>query len=173
MKARNILVVLGLIVAVAATRFFPHPMNFSPVMSVALFGAAVFFNRYLGIAVAILAMIVSDIFLGFHSTLPFVYALMALAGVLGFFLREKRSPLKIAAMAISGSVLFFIITNFGVFLMTGMYSYTFEGLLTCYTMALPFFKNSLAGDLVFSGALFTLHYFFVKRGFTASTANAA
>lgn len=173
MKMREIVISIGLIAAVAATRFLPHPMNFSPVMSVALFGSAVFFNRYLGIAVALAAMALSDLFLGAHSTLPFVYLAMVLAGVLGFTLRNRRSPVMVLGMALAGSVLFFIVTNLGVFLMQDLYPRTAAGLVSCYTMALPFFKNSLAGDLVFTAVLFSLHFVLVRRNETRALPTAA
>lgn len=166
-------VVVGLVGLVALTRFLPHPPNFTPVMSVALFGSAVFFNRYLGIALALCAMILSDIGLGLHSTLPFVYLAMVIAGLLGFALRENRSALRILGMTLAGSVVFFVITNLGVFLMQDLYPRTFAGFIACYTMAIPFFKNSLAGDLVFSVTLFTLHFVVTDRQPAKTLTNAA
>lgn len=161
MSMRNLVVATGLIVAVAATRFFPHPPNFNPVMAIALFGSAVFANRYLGLAIAIGAMVVSDLFLGMHSTLPFVYGSMLLAAILGHYLRQNRSVFKIVGTTFAASVLFFVVTNLGVFIMQDMYAKTLQGLAECYAMALPFFQNSLAGDLVFSSVLFALHHLLV------------
>ncbi len=173
MSSRNLIVATGLIVAVAATRLFPHPPNFSPVMAVALFGSAVFANRYAGVALAMAMMVLSDLFIGSHSTQPFVYVAMAGAGALGFLLREKRTALKIAGATLAGSMLFFIVTNFGVFVMQDLYAKNLQGLTECYAMALPFFQNSLAGDLVFTAVLFTLHHFLVvapERRLAASAA---
>ena len=161
MSIRNLVVATGLILAVAATRFLPHPPNFSPVMAVALFGSAVFANRYVGIALAIAAMLVSDIFLGMHSTLPFVYAAMLLAAYLGLRLRENRTALKIAGVTVAGSVLFFVVTNLGVFIMQDLYAKNLQGLGECFAMALPFFQNSLAVDMLFTAVLFTMHHLFV------------
>lgn len=158
---RNLFIATGLILAVAVTRFMPHPPNFSPVMAVALFGSAVFANRYLGLTVALVAMVVSDIFLGMHSTLPFVYGSMLLAAFLGFLLRENRTVLKITVTALAGSVLFFVVTNFGVFIMQDLYAKNLQGLGECFAMALPFFQNSLAGDMLFTAVLFTMHHLFV------------
>lgn len=173
MKLRDVIVPVGLILAVAATRLLPHPPNFTPVMSVALFGSAVFANRFAGIAVAVAAMAISNLILGGHSTWHFVYAAMILTGILGFLLREKRSPLKIAAVSLAGSVLFFLISNLGVFVMQDLYPKTAAGLVTCYTMALPFLKNTLAGDFLFTGVLFTLHYFLTRNAQTDGLAKAA
>ena len=160
---RGVLVAVGLIAAMAAARFMPHPPNFTPVMSVALFGSAVFLNRYIGIALATAAMLLSDAIMGLHSTLPFVYGSMAIAGVMGFMLRENRSPLRVLSVTLAGSVVFFLVTNLGVFLMQDMYPRTASGLIACYAMAIPFFKNSLAGDLAFSVVLFGSHFFLVDR----------
>lgn len=159
MNFRSVLLPAGLILATAATRFLPHPDNFSPVMSVALFGSAVFVNRFAGIALAMAAMAVSDYFLGLHSTLPFVYGAMALAGFLGFLLRENRGALRVLGTAFAGSVVFFLVTNLGVFLMQDLYPHSVAGLVQCYVMALPFFQNSLAGDLLFTAVLFTIFHF--------------
>jgi hypothetical protein len=163
MKLRDVIVPVGLILAIAATRVIPHPPNFTPVMSVALFGSAVFFNRYLGIALALAVMAVSDALIGWHSTLPYVYLAMAVAGVLGFLLREKRSLIKTIVVTATSSVLFFIVTNLGVFISQDMYPKTFTGLGLCFAMALPFFKNSLAGDFLFTGVLFSLYYVLGRR----------
>ncbi len=163
MKMREVIVAVGLILAMAAARFLPHPPNFTPVMSVALFGSAVFLNRYVGIALAIAAMLLSDAMMGLHSTLPFVYGAMVFAGVLGFMLRENRSPLRVLSVTLAGSVVFFLTTNLGVFLMQDLYPRTASGLITCYAMAIPFFKNSLAGDLAFSVVLFGTHFFLVDK----------
>lgn len=127
-------------------------------MSVALFGSAVFLNRFAGIALAIAAMAVSDYFLGMHSTLPFVYGAMALSGLLGFLLRADRTPLRVLGTALAGSVLFFLVTNLGVFLVQDLYPRSISGLVQCYVMALPFFQNSLAGDLLFTAGLFTIFH---------------
>lgn len=173
MRMRAIFVAVGLIVAMAAARFLPHPPNFTPVMSVALFGSAVFLNRYAGIAIAVAAMLVSDAVMGLHSTLPFVYGAMVFAGILGFTLRMNRSPLRVLAVTLAGSVVFFLVTNLGVFLMQDLYPRTASGLATCYLMAIPFFKNSLAGDVAFSVILFGLHFFLVDRADKKALPHAA
>ncbi len=163
MNFRSVLLPAALILATAASRFLPHPENFSPVMSVALFGSAVFMNRFGGIAFAIAAMAISDYFLGLHSTLPFVYGAMVISALLGFPLREKRSALRMLSAAFAGSVVFFLITNLGVFLLQDLYPKSAAGLVECYAMALPFFKNSLAGDLLFTAVLFTVFHFAARE----------
>jgi len=163
MKFKNALIALGLIGALAITRFLPHPPNFTPVLSVAIFGAAVFSQRFVGILAALAAMALSDIAFGWHSTLPYVYGAMALGGVIAFTLRNNRSVARIIIVTLSSSVLFFIVTNFGVFVSQDLYPHTLAGLVTCYTMALPFFKNSLAGDMVFTLSLFALYHYLTRK----------
>jgi hypothetical protein len=173
MKLRDLIIPVGLILAVAATRLIPHPPNFTPIMSVALFGSAVLANRYLGIVVAIVAMALSNLVLGGHSTWAFVYGAMLVTGILGFTLREKRSIPRILVVTLTGSILFFLISNLGVFIMQDLYPKTAAGLLTCYTLALPFFKNTIAGDFLFTGVLFSLHYLLTRRSEGNQIANAA
>lgn len=170
MEFRSIVLPAGLILATAASRFLPHPDNFSPVMSVALFGSAVFAYRWAGIALAIAAMAVSDYFLGVHSTLPFVYGGMVLAGLFGFALRQERNTLRIAAATLSGSVLFFLVTNLGVFLTQELYPKTLAGLFECYVMALPFFRNSVAGDVLFAALLFGIHHLATRERWVSAKA---
>jgi len=161
MQVRNSLIIVALIVAAAATRLMPHPPNFAPVMSIALFGSAVFANRWGGIAIAIAAMAQSDMFIGSHSTLPFVYVGMLVTGMLGFFLRSNRTAFRILNFTLAGSIIFFVVSNLGVFLTQDLYPKTWAGLVACYVAAVPFFQNSVAADVLFSGILFTLHHFFI------------
>lgn len=161
MNIRSSLIVVGLICGAAATRLMPHPANFAPVMGIALFGSAVFSNRWGGIGIAIAAMVVSDAVIGFHSTLPFVYVGMLITGILGFYLRQSRPPARILGFALTGSLIFFIVSNLGVFLLQDLYPKSFTGLVSCYTMAIPFLQNSVAGDLLYTSALFLLHHIFV------------
>lgn len=163
MNLREILITLAIIASVAVTRFVPHPPNFTPVMSVAIFGSAVFFNRYLGLVVALAAMALSDLFLGMHSTLPYVYGAMILCGMLGFLLRDRRNAVKILGVTLVGSVVFFVITNLGVFISQDLYPKTGAGLVACYVAALPYLKTSLVGDILFSAVLFGLHHVLVAQ----------
>jgi len=86
--------------------------------------------------------------------MPFVYGSFALNVVLGRLIRDRRSPLVVGGAALAGSVLFFVITNFGVWLSSDLYPQTAEGLVVCYVAAIPFFRNTLAGDLLYACVLF-------------------
>lgn len=145
-----------LVLAAAATRLLPHPPNATPIAAMALFGAAHFTDRRAALLVPLLAMALSDLALGYgiHPTLPFVYAsFLAIAG-LGFLLRKRVSPATVIGASLASSILFFAITNLGVWAMSSFYPPTWEGLVACYTAAIPFFRNTLAGDLVYTAVLF-------------------
>lgn len=143
-----------MIVLAALSRLLPHPPNFSPVEAMALFGGAYFAQRWLGVLVPLLAMLLADFFLGFHSGMPVVYGAIALISILGFALRGKTSILRVASFGLVGATLFFVITNFAVWAGSGMYPMTASGLLTCYIAGIPFFHWQLAGVAVYSVILF-------------------
>jgi hypothetical protein len=147
-------VLAGMILAAAAFRILPHPPNFSPIAAIALFGGAQFASKRAAFLVPLAAMFLADLVLGLHSFIPVIYGCFALIVCLGFWLRRKQSPGRIVVAALVGSLLFFAITNFGVWAGTGMYPKTIAGLTECFVAALPFFQNTLTGDLFFNTVLF-------------------
>lgn len=145
-----------LVLLAAATRLLPHPPNATPIAAMALFGAAHFTDRRAALLVPLLAMVLSDLALGYgiHPTLPFVYgSFLAIAG-LGFLLRRRVTVATVIGASLASSVLFFVVTNLGVWAMSSFYPPTWEGLVACYTAAIPFFRNTLAGDLIYCAVLF-------------------
>lgn len=149
--------VLALVAAIsiaAAMRLLPHPPNFSPIAAMALFSGAYLSQRSLAFVAPLAALLISDLLLGFHGLMWLVYASVAMVVCLGWLLRSKRSPARIMVAALSGSVLFYLLTNFGVWAFGDMYPKTLSGLAACYVAALPFFQNSVAGDLFFTALLF-------------------
>jgi len=150
----RLLAILAAIAAAAALRLVPHPPNFTPVGALALFSGAYLGRRALAFAAPLGALLVSDAIIGFHAAMPFVYAGVAAAVVLGQLALSRLSALRVAGAAVASSAIFFVLTNFGVWLQSGMYPPTLAGLAACYAAAIPFFQNSLAGDLFFSGLLF-------------------
>jgi hypothetical protein len=155
MNARFVTLV-GMTLAAAATRLVPHLPNFTPIAAMALFGGAHFASPLAAVAVPLSAMFLSDLLLGFglHPVMPFVYGSFAITVCLGRWLRSRRSPHAIALAAVSGSVIFFVVTNLGVWLVGDLYPRTFDGLATCYIAAIPFFRNTLAGDAGYTLVLF-------------------
>ena len=146
--------ILTAIFVAAALRLVPHPPNFTPIGAMALFGGAYFGRRALAFAAPLGALLLSDAILGFHSGMPFVYGSVALVVLIGWAVAKRMTALTIAGAAVASSVLFFAVTNFGTWLTSDMYPQTFSGLAACYVAAIPFFQNTLAGDLFFAALLF-------------------
>jgi hypothetical protein len=170
MNPRTITLV-GIVFLVALTRLLPHPPNFTPIGAVALFGAAHFANKWLAFLIPLAAMVLSDLALqvttslgaysgwmaggtGLHRGMWVVYGTVALIVAMGFFLRRKKTVLTVASGVLASSILFFLITNFAVWAAGTMYPKTPEGLLLCYTAAIPFFHWTLLGDAFFATILF-------------------
>lgn len=143
----------GLLTVAIILRLIPHIPNVAPITAIALF-AGVYFGGALAYLLPLAIMVISDIFLGFHSTMFFVYASLILTVAIGHYVKSKKNPLTIAAGTIFGSILFFIITNFGVWATTGWYGTNMAGLIRCYEMAIPFFRNSLFGDVIYATIFF-------------------
>lgn len=159
-KAR-LWLITSIVFGAALLRLIPHPPNFTPVGALALFAGARYGRKSLAFLIPIAAMLMSDTLLeittgwGFHSTLPFVYLALALAVTVGLLVRAKGVGVgTVAAGSLGASTIFFIVTNLAVWASSGMYPMTFSGLVACYVAAIPFFGNTIAGDLFFSGVLF-------------------
>lgn len=144
---------ITIILAAAVSRLLPHPANFAPIAGMALFGGA-YLPKKFAFLLPLAAMFISDIFLGFHSAMPWVYASFILTALIGIFLKNHKSYLNVFISSLSSSLLFYFLTNFGVWASGAMYPHTFSGLLNCYYMAIPFFRNTLLGDLFYSGIFF-------------------
>lgn len=137
-----------------ALRLLPHPPNFAPIGALALFGG-IYLPRRLALVIPLGAMILSDFFIGFYS-LPImlsVYLGFALMNVIGLWVREYKRFSTVLGGTLLGSTLFFLITNAAVWAFSTMYPPTFQGLLQSYIMAIPFFRNTLFGDLLYVGVL--------------------
>ena len=141
----------ALIMVAALTRVLPHPPNFSPVEAVALFGGAYFASRHWALIVPLAAMLISDLVLaaihgGAYATwfgnggIALVYLCVALSVFLGYGLRGKVSGARVLGYSLLGSVLFFVVTNFGVWLFGAMYTKTLAGLMAAYAAGIPFFQ---------------------------------
>ena len=145
---------LSAIVAAAALRLVPHPPNFSPIDAMALFSGAYLGRRWIAFVAPLAALLLSDLVLGFYAGMTMVYATVALIVVIGWWVSSRRTPMRIAGAAIASSVAFFAITNFAMWLFSGFYPVTYAGLIACYTAAIPFFQNTVAGDLFYVVLLF-------------------
>ena len=154
MNAR-IFTLLTAILAAAALRLVPHPPNFTPIGAMALFSGAYLGRRGAVALVAPLgALFLSDLVLGFYRGMPTVYFSVALIVIIGWMALRRVSPIRVGGAAIASSVLFFVLTNFGMWLSSGFYPHTLAGLEACYIAAIPFFQNTVAGDLFYAAVLF-------------------
>jgi hypothetical protein len=152
--SQKFLVLTIMILVVAFTRLIPHPPNFTAIGAMALFGGAYFSRKSLAFAVPLIAMFLSDIIIGFHPGMYAVYLSFILIVMIGMSLRDKKKAGNIFLASVSASVLFFIVTNFAMWLTSGFYPKTAIGLAACFTAAIPFFHYTLLGDLFFAGVLF-------------------
>ncbi len=163
MSKPRILTLVGMIFSAALIRLLPHPWNFTPVAAMALFGGAQFSDKRLAFAVPILALLSSDLILGFYPMWGFVYAAHALIVVIGILIRNNKSILSVGCASLGASVLFFLVSNLSHFFTAGFFPMTVAGLMQCYIEGLPFFRNTLMGDLFFSALLFGTFYAAEKR----------
>ncbi len=154
-KQFSIFITVLLIAAGVASRFMPHAWNMTPVTAIALFASVYLGLRYSLLIVAA-TMFISDLFLGFYDwrVMFSVYAGFAVAGIIGAIVRRNKNVVSVALGAVSSSVFFFAFTNWAVWQFGAMYQHSFAGLMESYAMALPFFKNMLAGDIAYTAVLF-------------------
>ena len=139
----NIKMVFGLLALAILTRLLPHPPNFAPITSIALFSGFHFKDKRFAIFFPLSCMFVTDIYLGFHSLIPLIYSCFAINTYIGFKFKKLTLPSVLLA-----SFSFFLISNLGVWFVS--YPLNFSGLTTCFVLAIPFFINSLSGDLFYS-----------------------
>ncbi len=160
-------VISAIILVAAISRLIPHPANFAPIGGMALFGAAYYSKRYWAFIIPVAAMWISDLilnnvvygqyfdhFVWFYSGSLFTYGAFVLIVLLGMFFLKKVQLSNLIVSALGASVIFFLVSNFGVWFSGTMYPKTFSGLMACYTAGIPFFKNTIAGDLVYTAVMF-------------------
>jgi len=156
----------AIIFALAMFRLLPHLPNVSPVAAMALFGGAYFTDKRQAFIVPFLALFLSDLVLGLHDTMIFVYTGFALTVAIGFLLKSRVSFTNTAFAAVVSSLLFFLLTNLGAWMTSGLYAKSAEGLMQAYAAGIPFFQNSLLGNLVFVAVIFG-GYQLLQRNVTA------
>jgi len=167
---KNKLQIVALLILVFGifARLLPHPANFAPIAAIALF-AGTYLDRRYALWLPVIAMFVSDLFIGFYSwpIMVSVYACFMVSGLIGLWIRKRKNVVFVGFGTIASSVIFFLVTNFMVFLATPLYEKSFLGLTTCFYMAIPFFRNTLLGDLfyvtLFFGAYELVFYLVRKR----------
>ena len=156
----DLMLAAALVGLIVIARLLPHAPNFTPVAAAALFAGVMLHHRGIALTVPFAGMIASDIVLGFYDwrVMSVVYVSLALPAVIGMLAKHVRVSRMLVPAALSGSLLFFITTNFAVWAFSGTYPQTMNGLIACYLAALPFLKNTVAGDLFWGVALFSGAY---------------
>jgi hypothetical protein len=155
-KRWQTLVALALVAFGVAMRLLPHPANLAPVGAIALFGGATLGKR-VGWWLPVVVMAISDAFIGFYSSIVFTWLGFLLVGLIGLYIRDYHSWFRVPIGALAGSLTFFTVSNLGVWLMGGLYAHTWAGLVQCYTLALPFLRPTIAGDLIYSAIFFGMY----------------
>ncbi len=182
MKNKNLVIASLLILIAAVSRLLHLPFNFSAVTAVALFSGALFGQRIFAFIIPLMVMFISDLFINniiysayfgrfmlFTTGFYWIYGSYLLIVLLSSLFLKKINILRVFGVSLTASLLFFIITNFGLWLGGGLYPNTLEGLLMCYTAAIPFFGNAVAGDLIFSTLLFGSYALITYKSMSVNT----
>ncbi len=151
----KIFIVLAIIFLAAGSRLIDHPYNFTPIAAMAIF-AGCYLKKKWGLIFPLAAMFISDYFIGFYDwrIMAAVYLSMVFAYFIGWILSSKIKWQNVVFASLAASLAFFFITNFAVWFFGSWYPHNLSGLASCFVLALPFFRNTLAGDLFYAGALF-------------------
>lgn len=157
MKNLSKYLAFGLIIIGIISRFLPHPPNFTTIGATAVFSGALVARPW-NYLLPILILAVTDFFLGLHQTMFFVYISFILTIFLSeMFLKKSLSPVRAGGLGVANALLFYLITNFGVWLTTPLYPPTLDGLIQSYIMGLPFLRNMLVADIIFSVGFISLY----------------
>ena len=148
----NILSFFYISFILALGRLLPHPPNFTPILAAAIVAPYMVNNKWISLALPLTAMVIADLFIGFHPYVLWVYGAIGLSTLLSFALKRfGQTYYQLGFMAIFSSLMFFFITNFSVWLVWDYYPKTFDGLMLCYSAGLPFFRNTLLSTILYTG----------------------
>jgi len=150
----NLKIAVSIFLALAVSRFIPHPPNFTSLIALSFYVPAIFGSRYM--PVVLLSFVFTDIVIGFHNTLLFTWGSVIFIGIFSRYF--TKSILTRISGALTGALIFFIITNFGVWV-SGMYQANLNGLVESYVMGLPFFGYSLVSTFIFGSLIETVYKF--------------
>ena len=147
---------ISLILILVLARLIPHPPNFTPIIAVAIMSGYFFKNIYLSFATLLISMLLADAFIGFYDNILFVYLSLFLIVLLFYKISEKINFKNLFIYSFIGSIIFFIISNFGVWALGSPgildipYERNLNGLVECYVLAIPFFPNTFLSTLIFA-----------------------
>ena len=141
---------ISLILILAFARLIPHPPNFTPIIAVAILSSCFFRNVYLSIAILLVSMLLADVVIGFYKDMLFVYISLLLIPIIFFKISSKINYKNLFIFGFVGALIFYLISNFGVWLVGNLYSKDIDGLVECYYLAIPFFRNTLFSTIFYS-----------------------
>ncbi len=144
---------IGLLILGILSRLIVHVPNFTPVIALSLF-SGVYLKRSQSIIVPLVLLAVTDVILGFHPTMAFTYTSVLLITCIGLWLRNHKTVTNVTVTSLYSSILFFIITNLGVWFVGGLYPLTASGLKDCFVLAIPFFKTELLSTIIYTVVFF-------------------
>lgn len=150
---RSLLIAVLLVALGVGFRLLPHEANFAPIAAIALMSGALLGRKY-ALAVLLSIMVISDLIIGTYSSMLFTWSAFALIALYGTMFKNSSFTKRVFVGSLGSASLFFIVSNFGVWVSSGMYAHTIAGFVNCYAMAIPFFRATLVSDFVYSGALF-------------------
>ena len=150
---------IGIFIILAASRIIPHPPNFTSLIALSFYVPLIFGVTY--IPVVLLSFVITDILIGFHSTLFFTWGSVVLIGIFSKFFISTNLKFRFIGV-VSASFVFFVISNLGVWL-SGGYGYSFSGLLECYFLAIPFFGNTLLSTIFYTFLIEIIHFIYKKK----------
>ena len=164
MKQKSFIAILLLLILGVVTRFLPHPANFTAIGAIALFGG-LYLPKKWAILAPLAIMLTSDIFIGFYSIqiMTSVYLGFVIIGLIGLKVRKNKKFSTVLGGTLLGSILFFLLTNLAVWMFGTMYTHNLSGLMQSYYMAIPFFKNSLMANLIYTGILVGSYEFILYK----------
>ncbi len=152
---RYLKISIGIFLVLATSRFIPHPPNFTSLIALSFYVPVLLGIKF--IPVLIICFAITDFFIGFHSTTLFTWGSVILIGLLSLYF--NKGIISRFSGAFGGACIFFIITNFGVWSL-GSYGYSLEGMIACYTLALPFFAYSIISTMIYALIIESIYKFF-------------
>ena len=160
---KQILLGLMIVAVLSLSRLIPHPPNFTPILGMAVFSGAIISRRIIAYLVPLVAMLLSDLYLGFHASMPIIYFSIAVCVLIGTIIESRVSILNSFLSISLGVLLFFLITNFMVWYGSGMYELSISGLMTCYLMGLQFLQNTFISSILYGMGAFLIYDILNKR----------
>ena len=158
----NLVLPVVIILSLSLTRLIPHPWNFTPIIAVGIFSGFYFKQFYLSLFIVILSMFIGDLYLGFHSTMFFTYISLVVAVILGLYIKHFKFT-EIVFSGLVSSACFFLVTNFGAWMVLDMYEKNLAGLLKSYVLAIPFFHNTLISTFLYLILLKLMFDFVIRK----------